>query len=210
MFTVEDFVSKFESYTDVQLMEIYSNPSGYSAEAQQALAKVVATKGGIDKLAQRIADQQAVLNERNRINNVVAQALKDGTGAGLLKGVYSSDLLDANEIDAIIDFQAVEFEKAKKDESITQRTIIGSLFGVLISGTVGGILWGVLMIYSQRVFFLFFAALVCFCYWIIKLFTKQSRRNIVVIIATIIAALIVGVLGELIFELFGPIERPGI
>jgi hypothetical protein len=49
MLSVEDFVSKYEEYTDEELFEVYENISTYSKQAQDALSIVISSKGGQEK-----------------------------------------------------------------------------------------------------------------------------------------------------------------
>jgi hypothetical protein len=41
MFTVEELVTQYEAYSDKELYDVHKNIEGYSAEAKEALEKVI-------------------------------------------------------------------------------------------------------------------------------------------------------------------------
>ena len=67
MFTVQDFISKYENYTDDELMNIYSNIAGYSPEAHDALNHVINERGGQDAFLNRLQEKRKAQNEVDRI-----------------------------------------------------------------------------------------------------------------------------------------------
>jgi len=67
MFSVQEFVLKFEAYDDVEIFEIYSNWDNYSDEAKEAFNIVISKNGGIENLLTRVAERQKLLNEANKI-----------------------------------------------------------------------------------------------------------------------------------------------
>jgi len=68
---------------------------------------------------------------------------------------------------------------------------------------VGGSLWGLQLIYSKKVFVILLIGLVLLCYGIIKFSTKQSNKNVVVVITTIVSVLMAIIIGQFIYEIVG-------
>ncbi|HEY8895617.1 MAG TPA: hypothetical protein VIM79_12405 [Niastella sp.] len=187
MFSVQEFVSKFETYDDVELFEIHSNPDNYSDEAKEAFRIVILKKGGIDKLLTRIAERQKLLTEADKIKKEVYELSKSGSDKNFVKGIITSDHLSPEAVNEIIDSTFHAHEQEKEDVKIKPRTIYGSLLGGAVASIISGLLWGALFIYSERVLILMLIAPALISYWIIKAFTKQSKNNIVILITTILS-----------------------
>jgi hypothetical protein len=203
MFTVQEFVSKFETYNDVELFEIHSNWDNYSNEAKEAFHIVISKKGGLDNLLTRMAERHKLLNEANKIKKEVYDLSKSGGDKNFAKGIIASDHLSADAVNEIIDSTFNVIEQEKEDVKIKPRTIYGSILGGALASIISGILWGLLMIYSEKApgFMLIAPALIC--YWIIKAFTKQSKNNIVILIATIISICAGIFIGLILLALIG-------
>lgn len=203
MFSVQEFVSKFETYNDVELYEIYSNPDNYSDEAKEAFNIVVKKKGGIANLENRIVARKKLLSEAEKIKKEVYELSKSGGDKNFAKGIITSNYLSPVAVNEIIDSTFNAIEQEKDDVKIKPRTIYGSLLGGALASIISGLLWGVLMIYSEKVLGFMLIAPALICYWIIKAFTKQSKNNIVILIATILSICAGIIIGLLLLALVG-------
>ncbi|MCL5991265.1 MAG: hypothetical protein M1419_04100 [Bacteroidetes bacterium] len=201
--TVQDLVNIYQSYSEKELMDVYSNINNYSYEANEALQIVISNKGGINKLKEKLANELAIENEISKIKMEVAEFIKRGFETNDLKNRYKSSLLTKEQLDSLIEDVKTKIESEKSDKKIKPRTIIGSVIGGVISGTIGGIFWGVQMIYSGHIFAIFGFGIALLSYGTIRFFTKQSKNNIIVLIATMISVIYALVLGEILYELFG-------
>lgn len=207
MLSIPDFVLKYETYTDEELYEIYRTQDGYSNEAQEALKIVLEKKGGAEALLKRIEEQRIVEKEIQRIKKETAQLGTNGVDASFIKKTTTSTILSANQVSEIVDSKLEEVNLELEDKKIKPRTIVGSIIGGAIASVVGGVLWGVQIIYVHRIFYIFGFGLALLCYGIIKGATKQSKNNTVVLIATVISILLALLIGQLMFEVFGFRER---
>lgn len=197
MFSVQEFVSKFETYNDAELYDIYSNPDNYSDEAKEAFNIVIKKKGGIANLENRIVVRKKLLSEAEKIKQEVYELSKSGGDRNFAKGMITSKYLSPDAVNEIIDSTFNTIEQEKADVKIKPRTIYGSLLGGALASIISGILWGAILIYTEKALGLMVIAPALICYWIIKAFTKQSKNNIVILIATILsicAGLFIGLL----------------
>lgn len=195
MFSVKDFISKFEKYNHDELFEIYSNWGNYSDEAREAFNIVISNKGGVENLVMQQAEKQKLLNETNKIKKAAVELSMSGSDDSFAKKMIHSDLLPQEKVNEIIDSIFYITKQEKEDIKIKPRTIYGSIIGGVIASIISGLLWGVLLIYSEKILIILLIVPALICYWIIRAFTKQSKNNIVVLIATIIsicAALLIG------------------
>ena len=203
MFSVDDFVLKYKKYTDEELLDINSNILGYSNEAQIALGRVIYSKGGLESLLKKAESKAILLNEENRIAKETMDFGKEGIDASFIKTVTSSTILSEEMVKEIIDRKYVEVEAEIEDKKIKPSTIIGSITGGGIASIIGGAFWGLQMIYSKRMFYIFFVGLVLFSYYVIKALTKQTKNNSFVFIATIISIILALFIGQLLYEIVG-------
>lgn len=203
MFSVKEFVSNFEKYTDDELFEIHSNWDNYSDEAREAFNIVISNKGGVENLLKRQAEKQMLLNETNKIKKAAIELSMSGSDHSFAKKMITSDLLPPEKVNEIIDTAFNIAEQEKEDIKIKPRTIYGSILGGGIASIVAGVLWGVLLIYSERILVMLLIAPALICYWIIRAFTKQSKNNIVVLIATIIAIGAAILIGQVLLNIVG-------
>jgi len=202
MFDAETLKVKYDKYTDEELIELHSAINDYSEEAKEAFDFIVAKKGGLEELQSRIKSKQIIKKEIERVRNEVTKAYMPG-GNILLRETITSGIMSAEELEKIINERRNELVLEEKDKQITSRTVIGSVIGGLVASVVGGILWGLLMIQTHRIFYIFILGLAILCYGIIKLLTKQSRQNKMVGISTVASVLLALLIGQLIFEVFG-------
>lgn len=203
MFSVDDFVLKYKKYTDEELLDINSNILGYSNEAQIALGRVINSKGGLESLLKKAESKAILLNEENRIAKETMDFGKEGIDASFIKTVTISTILSEEKVKEIIDRKYVEVEAEIEDKKIKPSTIIGSITGGGIASIIGGAFWGLQMIYSKRMFYIFFVGLVLFSYYVIKALTKQTKNNSFVFIATIISIILALFIGQLLYEIVG-------
>lgn len=203
MFSTGDFVLKFEQYSDEELFEAYSEPDSYTDEAKKALNIVINNKGGLEKIMQRLEQAAQIVDEEVRISKETAKLFVEGTDTAFLNKIITSSILPADKVRAIIDNKVAGLKLEKEDKEIKPRTIFGSILGGSIASVIGGILWGLQMAWSGRIFVIFFIGLVLLCYGIIRLSTRQSQRNNAVAIATLISVILAVIIGQLVYEIVG-------
>lgn len=200
---LNELIERYSQYSDVELMEVYSNRNKYTNDAKQALDIVIEKKGGIQSLTTRYDKTVAKELEKSKIKNDAAEMYLNGMTKNDINHALNSEILASDEIQQIIEITSTEIEATKRDLEIKPSTIIGSILGGLIGGTIGGILWGLQIIYSGHIFYIFIIGLGAISYGFIKFLTKQSRNNIAVFIITILSVIYALSLGFYIYGLFG-------
>ena len=203
MFSIADFEKKYKAYSDEELLEMHISISNYNDDAQKAFENIVKTKGGIEALLKRREDKLILLKEEKRIAGETEKFGKEGIDADFIKTITKSTILSEEKVQSIIDQKFLEVEAEIDDKKIKPRTIIGGVIGGLIAIVVGGTLWGLQLIYSQRIFYVFGVGLALLCYSIIKLITKQSKKNTFVIVASVISFILAVLLGQLLYNIVG-------
>jgi hypothetical protein len=208
MFTVEDFLSQYEPYSDQELMGIYSNPEDYSPEAVTAAQTLIDKRGGLEATLKRVRQNQDINDEISRISlEAKALAAKGVDPAFIRQTAMPSKLLSEQQVGEILQTALAEYQVEAEDRAIKPRTVYGSLFGGILASVIGSVLWGGQLILAGgyidlKITLLLIAGLYFVCYGLIRIATKQSKRNRAVLISTIAAVLISLAVGQALFGAF--------
>lgn len=203
MFTTQELLARYETYTDDQLIQLHSELHNYSDEAKEAFNTVIVKKGGLDNLLRLKKEKERVAIEENRIAIEAEQMARGGSDASFAKTMITSELLTSGEVEDIIEKKFQQFHKQKEDVKIKPRTIIGGVIGCILASLTGGTLWGTKMIYTRSTALFMFAGLAMLCYAIVWICTRQSYKNAAVLIATVISFVLSLGLGQILFVIFG-------
>lgn len=201
--TRDQLVKTYSDYSDEQLIEVYHNLDEYSNEAKEAFADVMRSRGGVDHLVEKDQSQKFVLAETERIKMEVRRLSTSEVDLGFLTKMIKSDIINESLTRTIIQQTFEEINQDLEDRKIKPKTIIGGSVGAGIAGITGGILWGLQMMWSGRIFVIFFIGLILLSYGIIRIVTKQSYKNTGVFVLTAISVVIALIIGQLLFEIFG-------
>lgn len=185
--TVDELVEKYKAYNDKDLYEVYYNIANYSKEAQSAIDIVLKEKGGFETILSRLQEKETLEKETLRVKIEIDKLIRKGASGTLKSTDIPSTLLSEKEISTMIAAQLQEAIEDKEDKKIKPRTLWGSILGGFISGTLGGIVWGIQLIGSHRVFWLLAIGEFLFCTAVISAFTKQSKKNVIVLVTSILA-----------------------
>ncbi len=203
MMSVQELTEKYRGFSDEELIRTHAKIEEYSPEAKLAMDKILLERGGVKTIEDKIEKQQEMLQKEKDIKYTISVLVKQGkTKMEILKEI-GTDFFNVEKINSIVDEMIAGQNKILKDKKITFRAIVGSLLGALVGGTISGIIWGVQMIYSQHMFVLIAIGLALFCYFMVRVFANKSKKNVIVIIATVLAIIYALLLGELLYGIFG-------
>jgi hypothetical protein len=203
MHTKEELISKYERYSDDELLEMQANLHDYSDEAREAFRIVISKKGGEENLEKIRARNLIVQKETRRIIEDVNKLTTADIDISFLKRMITSDIIDQSELDKIIEAAYQNAKSEIEDTEVKPATIMGSIFGGIVASITGGIFMGLQLIYSPRIFYIIIFGQLLLCYWIVYLFARKSYKNQSVIIATIVSFVLTFFVGKFIFLLVG-------
>lgn len=203
MLSTEDFISRYQKYTDNDLLEIETSIDNYSEEAKKAFNIVVNQRGGKEKLLRLKNEKIALSNEIIRVNKTIIKLYTPETDASFFKKMITSDVLSREQLDEVIENTYLEIKTNREEIEIKSKTIGQSIIGTIVASLIGGLVWGLQLIYSPRIFLILLAGIALICYGIIKLFTKKSHKNTAVLIASIIAVCLALVVGQILYRIIG-------
>lgn len=199
----QELINTYTSFSDEQLLEAYHNIGDYTIEAKEALTLIIKNRGGIENLLTKERLQNEVFLETERIKQQVRRLRTPVVDLEFLNKMIKSEILEESQKEFIIGQAFEEITQELEDKKIKPRTLLGGGLAAGIASLIGGILWGLQIMWSGRIFAIFLIGLVLLCYGLIRLFTKQSHKNIAVIILTSISVVIALIIGQLMFEVFG-------
>lgn len=182
-------MNMYRKYSDEDLIEAYSTMMDYSGKPNAEMLKAIELKGGLEKFLNDIEFKKKHQSEIGRIRKEVHELCKKVSTLETLKDLITSNTLSETEVDDVVQKRFVEYQFHVSNTKITAKTIYGSLIGFMI-GTFCGSLFLILAYWFFATFILFPIVLTyIICYFIIKFFTKQSRSNAVVFIASFLATI---------------------
>lgn len=203
MSNIEDLKTRYREESNENLYDIYLNIKDYSADAKEALTVILQEKGGLEKIKLILDKKQDKRFEKIRLEKQIIEFHKEGMEVDEITLSLKPILLSQNELQQLVKQKVNSIEKDASVKSINPRTIIGGVLGAIVGGTIGGILWGLHMMYSNKMVLFFIFGLVLISYAIIKWTTKQSKKNIAVLILTILSVIYALLLGEILYSIFG-------
>ena len=203
MLTVDDFISKYETYTDEELYDVYKNKDSYSENAGIALDAVLAKNGGLEPLIKRLEEKAIIAAEKRRISKEAEVLGLNGVDASFIKNTTSSSLLSAAEMSEIIETNVAMAEAHLDDKKVNSETVMRSLLGCGVATLVNGAFWSLQLVYFGATSVLMIIGMGLICYGIVKLITKKTFNNPAVILASAAAFILSCLLGYVVFSIVG-------
>lgn len=201
--TIEEITEKYENYSDEKLLEVFNAIDQYTEDGKTALNIVLKKRGGIGAIKLNLERQEEIEKEVLRIKFEIKELINRGRNKVEIREKIQTKNIDSLELERLIEEVSESIQSEEADLKISPRTIFGSIVGGFVGGTIGGILWGLQMVFSKHIFYIFGFGLVILSYAFIRLFTKQTKKNILILVMTCISVLYALFLGQLIFDIFG-------
>ena len=176
------------SYDD--LIESYTNFIEYSGKANPEILNEIENRGGMEKFQKAIENKKQYRIEINRISKEVRELSNEYKDLDFIKQFVKSDILNQEDLDNYIVLKFNENRKIIADRVINSKTIIGSFIGALIGGFLGFLFLLLSSLFFKA--FIYFLIIVAYliCYFSIRILTKQSASNIIVLISAVIGTII--------------------
>ncbi len=200
--TLDEILERYRNYSDSELLDVYSKIEEYTEVAKEALKIIIAERGGIESLKNRVKLQINLENEVARIKHEIFELFKQGKDVVEIKNQIKINYISDSQLTEIISEVSTEYLQEKVDTQIKPRTVLGSIVGGFIGGTIGGIIWCIQLLYTNHIFFILIIGLALLSYAFIRLFTKQSKNNTLVLIMTLISVVYAITFGQIVFEIF--------
>ena len=180
----------YRKYSDEDLIEAYSTMMDYSGKANSEILIEIEKRGGLENFLREIEIQKLNQTEIGRIIKEVRLLDSKGLGKNAIKEALESNILTKSELDDLIERKLVEHQAIIADRTITYKTIFGSVLGMILGSILGCVfLISAISFFGELVFFPLVGVYII-CYFTIKFFTKQSRNNAVVFIASFLSTVI--------------------
>ncbi len=203
MLTTQDFVAKYDTYSDEELYYVHHNIDNYSDDAGKALDIIMEKKGGLDSLIKRLEAKAIITNEKRRIANEAAKLGLNGVDASFIKNTTTSSILSKEELHDIIETNVEKAEAIVEDKKVNSETIMKSILGCGFASLVGGAFTCVQFLYFGATSHILAGGMGLICYSVVKLVTKKSYNNTAVILASFVAFIFSYLIGSVAFSIYG-------
>jgi hypothetical protein len=177
----------YSSYTDKDILEAYQTMMDYSGKAEKSVLDEIENRGGLKLLQGKTFQTKEQKEELLRIKKEIHTLYKSDEDVFFIKKSISSKILKQVEVSVFIDETIRSRKEFLRDNSITKRTVIGSSLGFILSLVIGTAFWYFIALRLGEFHILSHAVFVI-TYFIVRLFTKQSKNNILVFISSFSAA----------------------
>lgn len=201
--TTSELIAKYREMPITDLHQVFLQIDEYSEEAQAAFHLVVEEYGGKDALLAKIEKKEQLQQETNRVYRKIHTLVAQGLDADEIRNQISTSFIPPDHIERLIQRCFQKNESEKNDQRVTSKTLIGGLVGASIGCVLSTILWAGMLIYTGMLFYIVIPALAVICYGCIWLFTKQSKKNGVVLLLIILATGCAMALGWGIYMIVG-------
>jgi len=191
----------YKKYSDKEILESYNTMIDYSGKADDKMLLEIEVRGGIEQINKCVADENIIPDEIKRINNLVNELYGENISYDKIRTEIRSDILSDDQLTKVIETAIGDLISYYRDTSISYKTVIGSLFGVIVSSFLGAIIWCYSIIRTGKMYYIITGAILIISYIIIRFFTKQSSNNVLVFLATFISAFISILLGLWFFKI---------
>jgi hypothetical protein len=188
----------YTKFSDRDLFESYQTALDYSGKADKNLIAEIENRGGVEKLREAFEKEKRFSKEIYRIYNIVYTLRRSNMSEEEILSQVTSEVIPKSELVNLVRNHLVTIDKEMKDASVNARTIIGAILGTTISSILTAILWYASIVYSGYMYYILIGVFVLMSYVIIRLCTRQSRRNVVVFIATFLSVFIGMIVGTLL------------
>jgi len=188
----------YKNYSDEDLVEAYSTMIDYSGKASNEILIEIDNRGGLNAFLENIEFNKSNKQEINRISQEIYALNNDFHDLEFIKSFIKSDTLTPEELDDLITLKFHQHEAFLQNRKIDQKTVFGSLVGMII-GIIVSLAFYIFFIYLLDRFIYYPIIGVYFiCYQTIKLITKKTRDNTFVFLTSLAGT----VLTLLLFLLF--------
>lgn len=187
MLKLEDFIAKYEAYTDEELYIIQKDIANYNEDAGKALNIVIDKKGGFERLIKRLEEKAIVENERSRIAYEATKFGLAGIDASFLKNTSSSSILSKEEVSQIIEINTSKAAACVADKKVDADTVVKTLIGLGLASILGGAFASLQYIYFGATSVLMVIGTALICYGTVKFISKKSYNNTAVLLASFVS-----------------------
>jgi hypothetical protein len=180
----------YHKFSAQELAEVYSTTMANYGKVEGELLQEINNRGGEIQLKQQISDAKKMAIERQRIAKEVGQLTNDAMDIGLIKKFIQSEFFSPADLEQEIDKAHYYIKQAQDNRKINAHVVAGCAVGIVAGTTLG-----CLLIYLQVLYFPLFiypSLLVIYgmAYFIIRLITKRSAANLLVLISALIATIL--------------------
>ncbi|MBC7865281.1 MAG: hypothetical protein IAF38_20060 [Bacteroidia bacterium] len=189
MFTKEELIEKYKDFSTEKLVKIASSSESYTAEAIEAANELIDQKGGREALQAEIEENKKaeklkilIPNETKSIFRKVKELYKSGLSEEEIQNQINAEVLGIEKTKEIVTVAISRLNRKRENQRITNKTIGGCVIGGLAGFLLNTFLFCNGFQTFNKVPNLIYGAFVLINYAIIYLITRQSFKNVLILI----------------------------
>ena len=192
----------YKNYKNEDLIRVYYTMMATSGEITADLANAIQYRGGIEYFLRILELKKNQPHENTRLEKEIQSITTPETDYDFVRNLIASKYLSMEDLNIFVRAVFDEQRASQIDKSITQATFAKSFIGLILGSVLGTLFWwGILYIFKQP--FIFVIPVVFMIgYFSIKNISKQSFRNPVILVASVISGAISLVAGHILFFAF--------
>lgn len=194
---------KYELLDEESLLTAYVNREQYNPGALSVIDQLIEEKGGPRSIQERITFQQLKEEDSEKLRKYVFDQLFEKNDKEEVRKALQSDYLQKAELDALFEKEYNRWVQWEEDKKSTTGSVLKGAIGAFVGGTIGGILWGMMMIGSGKIFIILGFGLFLCSYGFIWLFSKKPLINLGTLFLTILSVGYALILGQILVAIFG-------
>ncbi|WP_027381283.1 hypothetical protein [Chryseobacterium daeguense] len=183
----------YSSFSEQDLIESYKNQIDYQEKISDELLEEITQRGSLKDFQDKIENQRKILDERNRIIREIHQHYMNKRSKEECFSLLDSNILSQKEIKILVHTKYYQIKYNIDNLKVDLNIIVRSFAGIFIASSISTLIMSSLLIaVNELIVFHLFLLVPAYIinYFIIRLFTKKTRENLTVFIATFLATLL--------------------
>lgn len=192
----------YTKFSEKDLLEAYKNQIDYQGEANDEILSEIKSRSNLDDFLIKVKNKQSILEERNRIIREIHGHYMNFRSKEECSQLIHSNLISQEEKLLLIKNKYSQISFHVEDLKVDRKTIIKSFTGTIVSSIITFCL---LILFIKQVNFILISFLIPIYivnYFIIKLITGKSRRNLAVFLASFFATVLCILYFFICFKIF--------
>jgi hypothetical protein len=189
----------YKKFKDLDLITVYSTMLSTSGEISVELKDEIDRRFGMDYFKRIIDFRKSNFDEYSRIQGQVVSLCSNETNFEFVRRLISSDFLSNADLDIFVLRAFTEQKNKLLDETVDRSTISLSIIGLFAGCIPAAIFWWGLMSLIKQPIVLAIPIAFIISFFVIKILTKKSIKNPVVLTATVLSGLIGLGIGHILY-----------
>jgi hypothetical protein len=192
----------YQKFTDDELIEVYTSTIEYGQQPSKDLSAAIEAKGGIVAFKKLIETKEIQAEEERRIAKEIALLTTPDTDVTLIRSVITSTIFSNEQLDTIVSKRFANQILHFNNKIVDAKTIILAVAAGILAVCVGATICMLLTLLTPIIWLLIIPIIYFFDYLIIRIVTKKTASNIIVLLTAVVSTIASVILSTIIVSKF--------